>query len=250
MRWLVLLQGTQLWTIALFFYVCNFVPRGKKLTSAERESRGKAGGEGEKENSLLYEVLIVIAKGFGGGILIPVLLAQDDYFPFPLGSDVVIPVTLAAFSFVRVLGQYFPGDFLYKIFFELVRAKLICAWAARGAAAVPASSFGTSSQAIMAPLVCGWLGGCGGIFVSAALRPEQGGALAPIRHGPLPWNVLSAGFATVFIYTLPIASPGIHADDVQLYLAAILSITRIVEPTRVLIAPWRWVGASPQVQQS
>ena len=67
------------------------------------------------------------------------------------------------------------------IAFEAVRARLITTWATHASEVIPASSW--SAGPVVGPLLCGAIGGCGGLFLS-------GGGLKAVK-AEIPWAVES-----------------------------------------------------------
>ena len=73
-----LLAGPLLWPAGLVLYLT--------VTDVNRRAAGNTG-------SFLYDLIVLTVIGFGGGIINPVLLADNKFFPFPIGSDFVIPAS-------------------------------------------------------------------------------------------------------------------------------------------------------------
>ena len=77
-----LVTGPLLWPAALVLYLT--------VADVNRRAAGNTG-------SFLYDLIVLTVIGFGGGIINPVLLADNKFFPFPIGSDIVIPCVAAAY---------------------------------------------------------------------------------------------------------------------------------------------------------
>ena len=77
-----LLAGPYLWPAGLVLYLT--------VADVNRRAAGNTG-------SFLYDLIVLTVIGFGGGIINPVLLADNKFFPFPIGSDFVIPCVAAAY---------------------------------------------------------------------------------------------------------------------------------------------------------
>merc|ERR1719296_563187 len=57
---------------------------------------GNQVAEGPGKGSYVYGFVMTVLAAFGGGILNPVLLAHNDFYPFQMASDVVFPFLLVA----------------------------------------------------------------------------------------------------------------------------------------------------------
>ena len=193
----------------------------------------------------LWELALLTTMGFGGGIINPVLLGMDGYFPFPMGSDVVIPTIFVAYIAVGAFGPVLetPGVSHCRLAaFELVRAKLICAWASKAAVSVAPTDW--AQAPVFAPLICGVIGGCGGLFLA-------NGGLSPIQN-EIPWSVESALTASAlhFVFsnglvTLPPAvSDAIAADakSIPQIVVMVFLLTMRLVPSMQAFLPWRVVG--------
>ena len=167
------------WEIALFLYMTNV-------------SIIVANAVPKLKSSWAYDFFFTLVGGFGGGILNPVLLCMDKHFPFPMGSDIVIPVVFTAWYCIHYVPYYYdlvkvPAiNNIVLIGFECVRAFLIQTWALRATSHIKPSYF---SFAVFGPLFCGTIAGCGGFF--CLLGPE--GIMKMV-----PWPVQSAFLASLF----------------------------------------------------
>lgn len=208
------------------------------VVDANRRAGGRFTG------SRLYEVTALTVMGFGGGIVNPVLLGHDSFFPFPMGNDVVLPTILAAYLFTGAVGAVrldAPGvRHVRLVAFELVRAKLIHGWCTKSAQIIPASYF--PQLAVFGVLVAGAIGGCGGLFL-------MNGGLSPIKES-VPWPVESAITASLVHFLVAnafVALPPAVADALgdgvnhaHLCIASVLVLTRLVPAVRAAL-PWRLV---------
>lgn len=198
-------------------------------------ANGKVGDRAE--TTWLHQLLLTVCAGFGGGVLVPIFLAQDKFFPYPIGSDIVFPFVILVWGFMRASPATFralvslpPIRLPIELCFEALRAKLIFLWAARAFNTVPASILGTP---LFAPFVCGTLGGCGGMFLVHGL--------ACVRDS-IPWVVesaLTASLINLLAHSLW-AIEGNPLQDLrpQLLILNFLVLTRVFEGFRALL-PWR-----------
>jgi hypothetical protein len=191
--------------------------------------------------SLLHDTLYSLLAGFGGGILVPVLLGHNDYYPFPFGNDIVVPMTIAVVLLLRLptvlsLGKSAPAQIICSLGFELVRAKLLTTWVTR-AMVVPASQF---AHPVFAPILCGFFGGCGGLFMTKGI----GGISTSV-----PWGVESALASSILFYWCKLyakesfeilVSVDLHP---QLCVAFFLVSTRLI-PKLQAFMPWRIIGGA------
>jgi len=141
---------------------------------------------------------------FGGGFLAPLIVART---PVPLREE--------TFTWMLVVAWYvthhvpFVSDFLtammsspaasvmFKVFFNIFKTQQMVGSLELAAKAIAAEELLPHSAyfpvAIIAPLVCGFLGGCGGMFL-----PTSTG-LKPIEEGKV-WNVRAAFFCPIIYY--------------------------------------------------
>ena len=103
------------WEIALFLYMTN-------VALIVAKSVPKTG------SSWAYDLFYTIVGGFGGGILNPVLLCMDSHFPFPMASDIVIPLVFTSWYCLHYVPYYYELvelpfiKHIVLIGFECVRA--------------------------------------------------------------------------------------------------------------------------------
>lgn len=185
--WLV--KASPLWEVALVCY-CAVVARNLFGVGTSRAA----------DATWLSNAFVGMLAAFAGGIINPLLLGMDSVFPFVMSNDAAIPASIAT----TLLTCYSPGNVWAKLMalpvlkdlldlvFELVRARLVCHWAELAMRHVPASY---ASYAVCAPLLAGFLGGCGG-----ALATKGVAALKADAFGRVPFPVESALFAS-FLYS-------------------------------------------------
>ena len=165
------------WEICLFLYMTNVA-----VVVARSSPRS---------SSWAYDLFYTIVGGFGGGIMNPILLCMDSHFPFPMASDIVIPIVLVSWYCVHYVPYYYELvelpiiKHVVLVGFECVRAFLIQLWALRAATHIKPSYF---SFPVFGPLVCGFIAGCGGFF--CLLGPS--GIMKMV-----PWPVQSAFLASL-----------------------------------------------------
>ena len=99
-----------------------------------------------QSSNAFHAILYTLVSGFGGGILVPILLADNNYFPFPMCNDAVVPITAIAWVLCqnKTVAAAFNspvGTMIKATGFELVRAKLLTTWIVRGLASIPPSTF-------------------------------------------------------------------------------------------------------------
>ena len=77
----------------------------------------------------------------------PILLCMDSHFPFPMASDIVIPIVLVSWYCVHYVPYYYELvelpiiKHVVLVGFECVRAFLIQLWALRAATHIKPSYF-------------------------------------------------------------------------------------------------------------
>lgn len=236
---IALLKDPNHWIAAMFLYLT--------VVDVSRRAAGRTG-------TPLYDILALSIMGFGGGIVNPVLLGYDRFFPFPMGNDVVVPVIVAAYAVVAVLGSALvdtPGiRHVRLVAFELVRAKLIHGWCMKSSEIIPATRF---PYPVFGVLVTGAIGGCGGLFLI-------NGGIGPIKSS-VPWAVESAMMASLvhFLFAHSFLSlPGATSEflgglemsagqSAHLCIAGILVVTRLVPAVRNGI-PWRLLGVGSKAR--
>lgn len=230
---LAFLGDTQHWIIGMFFYL--------QVAELGRRAKGFNGTH-------VYNLAVLTAMGFGGGIINPIILGHDSFFPFPMGSDVVVPCICAAYLFVWITNDSILGlpisttpglSHLRFLAFELVRSKLIHGWCVKSNSIIPASNF--PSGPVFGVLVAGLVGGCGGLFLISGLSPIK---------DSVPWPVESAGTASLIhflfsrsILVLPVSIASLlqlssTAEVAHLVVIVFLVLTRLVPTTRNFL-PWR-----------
>ena len=201
------------WEIALFLYMTN-------VALIVAKSVPKTG------SSWAYDLFYTIVGGFGGGILNPVLLCMDSHFPFPMASDIVIPLVFTSWYCLHYVPYYYELvelpfiKHIVLIGFECVRAFLIQTWALRAAACIKPSYF---AFPIFGPLVCGCVAGCGGFFCLVG----TGGIMKMV-----PWPVQSAFLASL-IHLLLVNGviygvPKQNLADAHTFILFFLIVTRII----------------------
>lgn len=146
-------------------------------------------------------------NAFGGGFLAPLIVA---HCPVPLMEETFLWMVVAAWYIVHHMPTiskplvYFnstaPGRALFIVLFAIFKTNQIVGGIELADNAVRAEELVQSSRyfkytPFAAPLICGFLSGCGGGF----LPLEKG--LAPLEKGGA-WPVRSSFFASVAYYVL------------------------------------------------
>ena len=80
--------------IALFFFCLHVAASASKSTRKMNYFHGS-----------VYTAL----SAFGGGILVPLLVGHNDYYPFPLKDEYAIPILVLAYSLYRWSRSYMEG---------------------------------------------------------------------------------------------------------------------------------------------
>ena len=142
--------------------------------------------------------VVTALAGFGGSILVPVLLGcHDNVGPFVLANDGAACFMAAAFALVHYVPGFtrvtaLPGvRHAIAAAFELTRAVIVLVWLRRAEAAIASPSHFTAAP-VVGPLILGTIAGCGGGF----LPFDQG--LAMLKDGA-PYAMRSA-FAVAAAY--------------------------------------------------
>ena len=142
--------------------------------------------------------VVTALAGFGGSILVPVLLGcHDNVGPFVLANDGAACFMAAAFALVHYVPGFthvtaLPGvRHAIAAAFELTRAVIVLVWLRRAEAAIASPSHFTAAP-VVGPLILGTIAGCGGGFL-----PFDKG-LAALKDGP-PYAMTSA-FAVAAAY--------------------------------------------------
>lgn len=136
---------------------------------------------------------------FGGGFLAPLIVART---PVPLMEETFAWMCVATWYITHNvplvsdrLAELFRADAtrcLFTVFFGIFKTQQIVGAVELASKSIQAEDLMPQSRyfpfAIAAPLLCGFMGGCGGIFL-----PFTNG-LKPIEEGKV-WNVRAAFFA-------------------------------------------------------
>jgi len=136
---------------------------------------------------------------FGGGFLAPMIVGRT---PVPLMEETFVWMVVVTWYITHhiphvsdFLGEVLregPAQTMLTIFFGIFKTQQIVGAVELASKAVAAEDLMPKSAyfpfAVAAPLLCGFVGGCGGTF----LPPSNG--LAPIEGGKV-WNIRAAFFA-------------------------------------------------------
>jgi len=123
---------------------------------------------------------------------IPVTLGTDAY-------PICIFISFLLHTYVPIVREVCKISPIFKtamiVLYECQRAFVVCKLTKAAGAAIPASDF---SFAVIGPIICGGIGGCGGAFLpmSKGLDPIKAG-LAPPMYSALA----AAAFFHLFLHT-------------------------------------------------
>jgi len=154
-----------------------------------------------------YWAKALVATGiaaFGGGFLAPLLVGHT---PVPIMEETFVWMLVVAWyvthhipavsDFLTLMMSAPAASAMFKVFFNIFKTQQMVGSLELAAKAVAAEDLLPHSAyfpfAIAGPLVCGFLGGCGGMFL-----PMSTG-LKPIEEGKV-WNVRAAFFCPIIYY--------------------------------------------------
>eukprot|EP00448_Togula_jolla_P004199 CAMPEP_0170608236 /NCGR_PEP_ID=MMETSP0224-20130122/21479_1 /TAXON_ID=285029 /ORGANISM="Togula jolla, Strain CCCM 725" /LENGTH=283 /DNA_ID=CAMNT_0010933453 /DNA_START=81 /DNA_END=932 /DNA_ORIENTATION=+ len=148
-----------------------------------------------------HGVFSVALMAFGGGFLAPLIVAHS---PVPLVEETYVWMVVVAWyvtvhvprvsQFLVEMNKSKTGRVMFIVFFAIFKTNQIVGGCELGASAVPAEALLPHSRYFRmpwaAPLLCGFLSGCGGGLV---LDKDQG-----LSGGK--WSIRASFFAPVFYY--------------------------------------------------
>jgi len=178
---MITLQTPQFLNMALFLYCMNISLVQYRNVRLKNSFHGA-----------VYTAL----SAFGGGIIVPVLVGHDGYYPFPLANDLALALIITAYILVRYVHSvrsslshtWIQGVMVTG--FEAARTLMLLNWLKVASKTIPSSYF---KVPIVGPILCGTIGGCGGAF----LPFEKG--LGALKDGA-PYTLVSAFLASVFFH--------------------------------------------------
>eukprot|EP00940_MAST-03C_sp_MAST-3C-sp2_P002565 g2565.t1 len=153
--------------------------------------------ENTRNGNAFHGAVYTVLSAFGGGIIVPVLVGHDGYYPFPLANDLALSLIVSAYFLMRrspALRDFVGrshAQLVVVVGFEAARCLMLLNWLQVAHATIPPSYF---KVPIVGPIICGTIGGCGGAF----LPFEKG--LNAIKQGP-PYAMLSAFVAALIFHT-------------------------------------------------
>jgi len=162
------LRVPMLFEVALFAYCIQVCIGRRNLIAKQNAAQGIA------EAAL---------AAFGGGIMVPVLLHDQNIHVFPLAYDYAILFMASSFFLVHhfpAVCDIVEGVTILKVtfssLFELARCRIMLTWLTHANMVLPASNF---PFPVIGPIVCGTLGGCGGALIvggglKALAKPSRG----------------------------------------------------------------------------
>mmetsp|Transcript_7280 Transcript_7280/g.16509 ORF Transcript_7280/g.16509 Transcript_7280/m.16509 type:complete len:289 (+) Transcript_7280:74-940(+) len=147
---------------------------------------------------------VTAIAAFGGGFLAPLLVAHN---PVPLMEETYLWMVVAAWyivhhvpifsDFLSEVMRSEAGKILFTVLFGIFKTNQIVGAVELSVKAVAAEHLLPASRyfktPIMAPILCGFLGGCGGAFLPFSK------SLTPIEEGKT-WNIRAAFLAPIIYY--------------------------------------------------
>jgi len=171
---------------------------------------------------LSYKLVSLAMACTGGGILVPVLL---NTIPVTLSIDaypIAIAVSLLLHTYFPILREVIELSPIFQavviLFYETMRTYVVTLFAGLAASTIPASQF---SFPVFGPIICGTLGGCGGMFL-----PLNKG-LSPIELTGLAPPMYSAFVAATFFHVVT-----------QLDRSGVIDVVDCPKKAKVAVAIW------------
>lgn len=150
-----------------------------------------------KDINFFHGLALQLMTAYGGSTICAILCGNPVVF---FVNESLAPVALLAFSALYVartslfaLMESNLGAVCISIAYETTRCHVLMNCAAGAAKTMPAFLSGAYPVPIVAPLVCGVIGGCGGAFLPA----DKG--LKPLENGT-NWRVASAMLCSVWLH--------------------------------------------------
>jgi len=142
-----------------------------------------------------YKIVSLAMACTGGGIIVPIIL---NTVPVTLSIDaypIAITVSYLLHTYFPILREVLDLSPIFKavviFFYETMRCFVVTLFTGLAASTIPASQF---SFPVFGPIVCGTIGGCGGMFL-----PFNKG-LSPIESTGLAPPMFSAFWAAIFFH--------------------------------------------------
>ena len=171
-----------------------------------------------------YGCVYTALWAFGGGIIVPLLVGHNDYYPFPLKDEYAVPILILAYSIHRWFGlirnliSVRPIRVLLLCTFECARCYMALNWLNVAAKTIPASRFNVP---IVGPLICGTIASCGGPILMNGMHFFKHGLSYAILTG---FSVMCLYLGTV--YVAPIYNPLYKLTEKQAHgVCAVLLIS-------------------------
>jgi len=129
-----------------------------------------------------YKIVSLAMACTGGGIIVPILL---NTIPVTLAIDaypISIIISYLLHTYFPVLREVLDMSTIFKavviLFYETTRTYVVTLFTALAASTIASSQF---SFPVFGPIVCGTIGGCGGMFLpfNKGLSPIESTGLAP-----------------------------------------------------------------------
>ena len=171
---------------------------------------------------LSYKIVSLAMACTGGGIIVPIIL---NTVPVTLSIDaypIAITISYLLHTYFPMLREIFDLSSIFQVvvigMYETMRTFVVCLFTGLAAETIAPSQF---SFPVFGPIVCGTIGGCGGMFLpfNKGLSPIESTGLAP----PMWSAFVGATFFHIFT---------------QLEKADVIYMPNCAEKARVFVAIW------------
>lgn len=174
------------------------------------------------DSPLSYKIVSLAMACTGGGIIVPIILntvpvtLSIDAYPIAITISYLLHTYFPMLREIVELSPIFQGVVI--LFYESMRTFVVTLFVGLAASTIPASQF---SFPVFGPIVCGTIGGCGGMFL-----PFNKG-LSPIESTGLAPPMWSAFIAAIFFHTVT-----------QLDKSGVIDVVDCPKKARVFVAIW------------
>jgi len=189
-----------------------------------------------------YAIPLAVLTSFGGGIMVPVLLGLPAA---PLINEALIPTMMIAWACVQYLHPVLAllqspfGRAASNSGFEVFRYHVLAICSDLASRTLPPVSTGplagTLSCALVGPLLCGMIGGCGGAFM-----PLSNG-LKALEGSTIPWRVQSSAVMSAWHHLL--------THDAAVRASAAEYVPFLADPAMVKLCGILFFAGLPALQQ-
>jgi len=214
--------------LILFFYCCAVVD---KFDSSFKSAKAHC-------DHGVQSVLICVLGGYGGSVLNAWFLNQVQ--PLLVKPELILMMMFA--WWIRhngVFGNFVEDNVLKRQLFKIIsgvsvevfRSKTIFGWYWKALEVLP-----ENSTKFIAPIICGTLGGCGGMFF-----PLSRGFIS--LDSGIPYNMETAFYCVVIVHSCRLFWPGVEMKSIKLFLCGVLVVLKLfpafaeeyfLQPTRTL----------------